>query len=135
MATDINSITLVGRLTKAPESREAGATTLTKLRLAFSHSKKVGDSWEDQPQYVDVTVFGRLAEVMAGALDKGDQVVVTGRLAWREWQAQDGSTRQAHEIVAQAVQRVSPRKDRQEGQSSTEGPQNAPESVTDDIPF
>jgi len=135
MATDINSITLVGRLTKAPESREAGATTLTKLRMAFSHSKKVGDSWEDRPQYVDVTVFGRLAEVLAGALDKGDQVVVTGRLAWREWQAQDGSTRQAHEIVAQAVQRVSPRKDRQEGQSSTEGPQNAPQSVTDDIPF
>jgi single-strand DNA-binding protein len=135
MATDINSITLVGRLTKAPESREAGATTLTKLRLAFSHSKKVGDSWEDQSQYVDVTVFGRLAEALAGALDKGDQVVVTGRLAWREWQAQDGSTRQAHEIVAQAVQRVSPRKDRQEGQSATEGPQNGSESATDDIPF
>jgi len=135
MATDINSITLVGRLTKAPESREAGATTLTKLRLAFSHSKKVGDSWEDQSQYVDVTVFGRLAEVLASALDKGDQVVVTGRLGWREWQAQDGSTRQAHEIVAQAVQRVSPRKDRQEGQSATEGPQSAPQSVTDDIPF
>lgn len=135
MATDINNITLVGRLTKAPESREAGSTTLTKLRLAFSHSKRVGDEWEDQAQYVDVTIFGRLAETLAGMLDKGDQVVVTGRLAWREWQAQDGSTRQAHEIVAQAVQRVSSPKARQEAPSSSGGPQNAPESATDDIPF
>jgi len=134
LATDTNNIVLVGRLTKEPESREAGSTTLTKLRVAFSTSKKTGDGWDDVPGYVDVTVFGALAERLT-SLEKGDQVAVTGRLAWREWQAQDGSKRQAHEIVAQAVQRISSRRDRQEAQSGAEGPQNGSQSATDDIPF
>ena len=136
---DLNSVTLVARLTRDPEPRGNG--NVLALRLAFTASRKVGDSWEDVPQYVDAVVFGRSAEVLATMLAKGDQVAVQGRLAWREWESQDGTKRQAHEIACQRVQMIGKPKaaDRPWSSDPTFGappPAAAkPAAADDDIPF
>jgi single-strand DNA-binding protein len=103
---DVNTITLVGRMTRPPERRGQ----VLAMRLAFTASRKVNDAWEDVPQYVDAVCFGRTADALESLLDKGTQVVVQGRLAWREWEAGDGSKRQAHEIACERVQLVGGRK-------------------------
>ena len=101
---DLNSITLVARLTRDPEPRAGG--NVLAMRLAFTASKKNGEQWEDVPQYVDAVCFGRQAEVLASLLQRGDQVAVQGRLTWREWDQADGTKRQAHEIACQRVQLI-----------------------------
>ena len=136
---DLNSVTLVARLTRDPEPRGNG--NVLALRLAFTASRKNGEAWEDVPQYVDAVVFGRSAEVLATMLAKGDQVAVQGRLAWREWESQDGTKRQAHEIACQRVQIIGKPKaaDRPWSSDPTFGAPPpapvAPAVADDDIPF
>lgn len=127
---DVNTVTLVGRLTRPPERRGA----VLAMRLAYTASRKVNDAWEDVPQYVDAVCFGRTAEVLEGMLDKGTQVVVNGRLAWREWEAGDGSKRQAHEIACERVQLVGGRRDAP-GNTPANTPSPEPVTTYDEIPF
>ena len=93
----MNSVNLIGRLTRDPELRSHGEKTVGKLRIAVQGVKR------DDVDYVDVTLFGRQAEVCAGYLAKGRRVAVTGRLQHSEWQAEDGSRRQRLEVVANQV--------------------------------
>jgi single-strand DNA-binding protein len=53
--------------------------------------------------YVNVTVFGKLAKSCQQYLAKGRQISVQGRLAHREWTSKDGERRERHEVVAKSV--------------------------------
>jgi single-strand DNA-binding protein len=60
--------------------------------------------WTEKPNYFDVTVWGSQGENCAQYLAKGRPVAIDGRLDWREWEAQDGTKRQAVEVIAETVQ-------------------------------
>lgn len=100
----MNSVCLIGNLTRDPELRDAGSTKVCSLRLAVNERYKDGETWSERPNYFDVTVFGGQAESTAQYLSKGRPVGIEGRLRWREWEAQDGTKRQAVEVVASSVQ-------------------------------
>lgn len=130
MSADLNSVTLVGRLTRDAEQRVWGEQTIQSLRLAVTSRGKKGDQWEDRSNYFDVTLFGR--EGLSQYLTKGTRIGVAGRLQWREWQAQDGSKRQAVEVVANDVQLLDGRREdgeRMEGARRVDAPGDS------DIPF
>ena len=98
---------LVGNLTKDPELRHTpSGTAVCKLRIAVNTRMKDGATgqWTDKPNYFDVTVWGNQGESCAQYLAKGRPVAIDGRLDWREWDAQDGTKRQAVEIIADSVQ-------------------------------
>jgi len=99
---DLNRVTLVGRLTRDPELRHTGGgDPVCSIRLAVSsRSRDESGNWGDKSNFFDVTVFGRQAQTAADYLAKGRRIGVDGRLSWREWQAQDGSKRQAVEVIA-----------------------------------
>src|SRR3989440_9956849 len=103
---NINRVVLVGNLTKDPELRHPrGGPAVCKLRLAVNTRRKdAKGTGGDKPNYFDVTVWGNQGESCAQYLSKGRPVGVDGRLDWREWEAQDGSKRQAVEIIADTVQ-------------------------------
>ena len=103
---NINRVVLVGNLTKDPELRHTpSGTAVCKLRLAVNtRQKDPQGNWGDKPNYFDVTVWGNQGESCAQYLSKGRPVGVDGRLDWREWDAQDGTKRQAVEIIADTVQ-------------------------------
>jgi len=111
---NINRVVLVGNLTKDPELRHTpSGTAVCKLRLAVNTRQKDASTgeWGDKPNYFDVTVWGNQGESCAQYLSKGRPVGVDGRLDWREWEAQDGSKRQAVEIIANSVQFLGSRSD------------------------
>ncbi len=60
MSTSINNVTLVGNLTRDPETRAAGTTTVCSLRLAVNDRVKdpATGEWGDRANYFDVDVFG-----------------------------------------------------------------------------
>ena len=103
---NINRVVLVGNLTKDPELRHTpSGTSVCKLRIAVNtRQKDAQGNWGDKPNYFDVTVWGNQGESCAQFLSKGRPVGVDGRLDWREWEAQDGTKRQAVEIIADSVQ-------------------------------
>ena len=105
-ASNVNVVVITGNLTRDPELRHTGGgTAVCDLRVAVnSRRKDQNGNWVDKANYFDVTVWGNQGESCAQYLAKGRPVGVDGRLDWREWEAQDGSKRQAVEIVADTVQ-------------------------------
>jgi single-strand DNA-binding protein len=149
---NINRVVLVGNLTKDPELRTTpNGTSVCKLRIAVNtRQKDAAGNWGDKPNYFDVTVWGNQAESCSQYLSKGRPVGVDGRLDWREWDAQDGTKRQAVEIIADTVQFLGSRDGGGEGgpgggggggnqfvpaAAAAETADFGPATADDDIPF
>ena len=147
-ATNLNRVIITGNLTRDPELRHTnGGTAVCSLRVAVNTRRKDGATgeWTEKPNYFDITVWGNQGESCAQYLAKGRPVAVDGRLEWREWDAQDGTKRQAVEIIADSVQFLGGRGD---GGGGDGGNQFVPAGATagadadfgggssdDDIPF
>src|SRR6188472_4703019 len=146
MPANINSVVLVGNLTRDPELRHTSSgMAVCSLRIAVNTRRKdsATGQWGEKPNYFDVTVWGQQGESCAQYLSKGRQVGVQGRLEWREWEAQDGTKRQAVEIIADTVQFLGGRGDGGAGDgerqfvpaAATAGNEDFAGSADDDIPF
>lgn len=76
--SDINNVSLTGRLTRDPELRvTAGGTQLLSLTLAFNTSvrnRQTGE-WDERGNFIDCTMFGKRAEALLNFLAKGQKVV------------------------------------------------------------
>ena len=113
-ATNINRVVMTGNLTADPELRSLpSGNSVCSLRIACNTRRKDGASgeWVDKPNYFNVTVWGAQGENAARYLSKGRPVAIDGRLEWREWEAQDGTKRQATDIIADSVQFLGSRED------------------------
>lgn len=96
----INTITVIGGLTRDPEVKGLSEGSVCKLRLAVDGMARGGETG-----YVDVDVFGKPGEACAEHLVKGREVAVKGRLQWREWQPEGSTSKRAeYSIVADQVQ-------------------------------
>src|SRR5436305_78689 len=105
MAYDmVNRVVVVGRLTHDPELRALpSGSSVCSLRLACNASRRAADgSYEERPNYFDVSVFGALGENVDRHMERGRLVAIDGRLEWREWDGEHGR-RQAVSIVADKV--------------------------------
>jgi single-strand DNA-binding protein len=137
-ATNVNVVVVTGNLTKDPELRTTpNGTSVCKLRVAVNSRRKDAASgdWVDKPNYFDVTVWGAQGENCATYLSKGRPVAVEGRLDWREWEAQDGSKRQAVEIIANSVQFLGSRGDAPAGGGGNGGIQAGSDVPADTSDF
>ena len=97
----MNSVSLIGRLTRDPELRN-GTKPVAKLRVAIPRRKKQGD--DQGAVFIDVTTFDRQAELCAEYLSQGRQVAVIGRLEYSEWTDDDGGKHSKHEVIADNVE-------------------------------
>ena len=93
-APAVNSVTLVGNLTADPVLKQLDDDRkVCNLRIA------VNDQKGQPPMFIDVATFGAQADACAKYLAKGRAVAVTGRLVYREWEADDGTRRSRHHII------------------------------------
>jgi single-strand DNA-binding protein len=107
---NINRVVMTGNLTADPELRALpSGTSVCSMRIASNTRRKNGQTgeWESKPNYFNVTVWGVQGENCAEYLAKGRSVALDGRLEWREWEANDGTKRQATDIIAESVQFLS----------------------------
>lgn len=99
-----NKVILIGNLTRDPEIRYTpSGTPVANLRLAVNHKYKQAEELKEEVCYIDVVVFGKQAENCGQYLNKGQSVIVDGRLQERRWETEDGQKRSKHEVVAQVV--------------------------------
>lgn len=95
--TQMNSLTLIGVLTKDPRQVGGGEHRGCRMRLAEANAHP------DHPLYIDASIFGPQAEACLEHLRKGSRVAVVGRLRFREWKRVDLSPRSEHWIAADRV--------------------------------
>ncbi len=100
--SSINSVSVIGRLTQDPAVTPSTDITRCKMRIAVQRRK--GKNGEDKgANYFDVVAFGGQAVNCGKYLSKGRQIALTGHLNHSEWTAEDGSSRQRVEIIADNV--------------------------------
>lgn len=84
---DLNSVLLVGRLTKDMElSYTSGGAVIGKFSLAVNRSRKNGNGWTEEVSYFEIKCFGKTAENLKPYLIKGKQVGVIGYLKQDRWE-------------------------------------------------
>lgn len=98
----MNSVNLVGRLTKDPELSEHGDKKVCDLRLA------VNGQGDTPTVYIDVAAFKGQAEACAKYLSKGSQIAVSGAIRYSEWE-KDGAKRSKHSVLAREVRFLDPK--------------------------
>ena len=121
-----NKVILVGNLTRDVEVRYTpSGSAIGKVGIATNRR------WRDQSgeqkeeiMFIDLTFFGRTAEIANQYLRKGSKVLVEGRLVLEQWTAQDGSKRSKHSVTVNEMKMLDSRGD------NPGGSYNAPESNT-----
>ena len=136
----LNQVVLAGNVTKDIELRySTKGTAVANLTLAISEKRKVGEEWKEETAFVDVNVWGSLAERCSQFLSKGKGAVVTGKLMTEKWE-KDGKNYSKLSVLANNVQFLWGREGETSAPQRSKPPEQKPEpTVTrqnqDDIPF
>lgn len=100
-----NAVTFVGNVTKDPELRftPTGLATVTfGLAVNESYKNKQGE-WEEKTSFVDVVCWREMAENVSESVIRGTRVIVTGKLAQRNWQNEAGEPRSKLQVNADEI--------------------------------
>lgn len=135
MASDINKIILIGRLTRDPELKATNSGNhFCRFSLASNrnvYNKQTGEN-RDEVGFFDCIAWGKAGETIHKYVQKGRRICVEGNLRWSSWEGVDGKKASKVEINVEGFQFL----DKQS--ESTDGGPPAMGSVAmgdDDIPF
>ncbi len=101
-----NRVILLGNLTRDPELRYTpSGTAVTEIGLAVNDRRKnANGEWIDETTFVDVTLWGRTAEIATEYLTKGSPLLIEGRLKLDQWQDKEGQKRSKLRVVGERMQ-------------------------------
>jgi single-strand DNA-binding protein len=101
-----NRVVLMGNLTRDPELRYIpSGMAVSDIGLAVNDRVKRNDQWVEETTFVDITLWGRTAEVANEYLSKGSSVLIEGRLKFETWE-KDGQKRSKLKVVGEKMQMV-----------------------------
>lgn len=124
-----NKLIVMGNLTRDPAMKYVSeGMAITEFGLAVNERKKQPDgSYADEPIFVDVTLFGRSAEVANQYLKKGSPALVDGRLRMEKWvDKQTGQNRSKLSMVGEKLQLIGGRQDGQQQAAAPQPTQHTP---------
>ena len=130
----INRVNVSGNLTRDPELRATRVgTQVLSFGVAVNDRRKNPQTgeWEDYPNFVDCTMFGKRAETVSRYLSKGSKVAIDGKLHYSSWE-KDGQRRSKLEIIVEDIEFMAKRDDGAAAQAEQAA---EPDFYDDDIPF
>jgi len=110
-----NKVVLVGHLTRDVEIRYSqSGSAIGNVGIATSRKwKSQTGEQKDEVMFIDLTFFGRTAEIANQYLRKGSKVLVDGRLQLQQWTAQDGTKRSKHAVIVEELKMLDSKADAQ----------------------
>jgi len=119
----LNKVLLVGNLTRDPELRYLqSGTAVCDFGIAVNRNfRTASGEQKEEVLFVDVTAWGKQAEVVSEFLQKGRPVFVEGRLKLDQWTGQDGQKRSKISVVLERFQFMDARRGAKEGEGSAPG--------------
>ncbi|MDA0933364.1 MAG: single-stranded DNA-binding protein [Planctomycetota bacterium] len=105
---NFNKVILLGNLTRDPEVKQVGnGLTVAKLGMAVNRSYTTNGEKREETCYVDLTAFGRQAEVLGQYAGKGRPLMIEGRLQYSQWEDKTtGQKRNKLDVVIENFQFV-----------------------------
>ena len=136
--TDINTLTIIGRLTHDISDNKfnytAGGTARLSLNIAVNRRQKNGGEWSDKVSFFDVTIWGKIAESIKKYLIKGKQIAVQGYLEQQRWE-KNGQRYSRVCIIAEQIQLLSYKDTNVSEQTQCYTGLEVDEDFLDEIPF
>lgn len=145
----LNKVFLVGNLTREPELRYTqGGMAVATLGIASNRKfhSKTGEL-KEEVLYINVEVWGKLAENCGEYLSKGRPILVEGRIVMDQWEDKDGNKRTTYKISSNNIQFLGSASGSRENSAPNSGQMNENKisetpkdndpgnSIPDDIPF
>ena len=144
---DLNSVNIVGRLTRDAELKYTNnGSAVASMSIATNRIVKRGEQWENEAYFFDITLFGKSAENLKNYLTKGKQIAVSGILKQDRWE-KDGQKFSKVQILADSIQLLGGKSDGNNNSipsriaktesvpQSVQNVSEAFEGFTEDIPF
>lgn len=132
-----NRVVLMGNLTRDVQVKYTpGGTAVAELGLAVNRSwfDKQTQQKKEEVTFVDVTLWGRTAEVAGEYLAKGRSVLIEGRLQLDQWDDREtGKKRSKLKVVGESMTMVGGRSE--DGNSGNDAGGSQPPAASDDVPF
>ena len=108
----MNSVVLIGRLTRDPELRFIPSTGMAVAKFALAVDKDLFGEKKQQAisqgkptaDFINITVFGKQAENCANFLAKGRQCAVRGRISTGSYTTQTGEKKYTFDVIADRVE-------------------------------
>jgi single-strand DNA-binding protein len=142
-----NRVILVGNITRDVDVRYLqNGMAVTDIGLAVNDRRKNQQGeWIEETTFVDVTLWGRTAEVVGEYLGKGSPILIEGRLKLDTWET-DGQKRSKLKVIGEKMQMLGGRggrDDRGGGSAPVHNEYSEPAAAAspagsapkDDIPF
>lgn len=99
----MNRVTLVGRITRDPELRTSPSNVSFVAFAIAVNRVGVNNNGEREADFINCVAFNRQADNLARFIKKGNLIGVEGKLQTRRYQATDGSSRVATEVICDMV--------------------------------
>lgn len=138
----MNTVIEMGRLTKDPQIRTSGETTIASFAIAVDRRFK--RDGQPETDFFNCVAFGRQAEFAEKYLCKGIKMVIQGRLQNDNYQNKDGQMIYNNQIVVENMEFAESKKSREDKpqEKPKEKPKvdengfmNIPEGLEEDLPF
>lgn len=101
---NVNTVIIAGNLTRDPEVKPIGQSSVAKFGVAINDKYKAADgTLKETTAFVDVEAWGKTADLVGQYLRKGAGVVIEGKLKSDSWQTKDGEKRQKLMVRADRV--------------------------------
>ena len=140
---NFNKVILLGNLTRDPELRTLpSGSQVAVFSLAINRRFKTSQGEpKEETCFVDVDIFGKLAEICGKYVHKGDMLLVEGRLKQDTWE-KDGQKRSKLKVIGTGIQLMpksagkgQPSGDEQIQDTDGDAYQSEPASGKEEIPF
>ncbi len=117
-----NKVVLVGNLTRDIELRYSqSGMGIAKTAIATSRKFTSNGEKKEEVMFIDITFFGRSAEVANQYLRKGSKILVDGRLNFDQWVDQNGGKRSKHTVTVETMQMLDSKADAQNAGNPNQG--------------
>jgi len=132
-----NKVVLVGNLTRDIELRYSqSGMAIAKTAIATTRKFTANGEKKEEVMFIDITFFGRSAEVANQYLRKGSKILVEGRIQFDQWVDQNGGKRSKHSINVETMQMLGEKQsDTQQSEYSApqqqQGGYNAPQQQSE----
>ena len=125
----INSVYLIGRVTRDPAMRQTSSGTLVASYSIANNGKKRSDGTQDVV-YMDLLSTGKQSEIVRDYVRKGHLIAVRGRICQNRYTDNAGKQRSSYFVMVEELDMLTPKDDKQ-----PEQPKPEPNPTDDELPF
>lgn len=130
----MNKVIIIGHLARSIELKYTQSQmAIGKTAIAVTRKYTLNGEKREETCFVDLTFFGKQAEIANQYLNKGSKLAVEGYLKFEQWQDNNGQNRSKHSIAVESMEMLGDAKQNNQGyqQEASKKPQQQKPPVDD----